>query len=219
MPFRKVSTATADDINPSLLSLDRTTTANTEELEKSLEASIAVLTRQLDALNNRANQMQSQIDNQATEISSVTQAVENLPADIYRVGATYLTIGNEDPNNFLPGSWEKIKDRYLLASGDSVGAGTTGGSNSITVGINNMPSHRHNFEIDYPPGRAGEEVVSVCGRRMSGSSGVEGSSLQLQSGNASSAADGQINIKSQGSGVPIAIKPEYIAVNMWVRRS
>lgn len=48
---------------------------------------------------------------------------------VYPVGAVYISATATDPKTLFGfGTWEQIKDRFLLSAGDSYGAGTTGGN-------------------------------------------------------------------------------------------
>ena len=58
--------------------------------------------------------------------------------ECYPVGSIYMSVNSTDPSTLFGGSWERIQDRFLLASGNSYGAGSTGGSAKAT-----LPSHTH----------------------------------------------------------------------------
>lgn len=60
--------------------------------------------------------------------------------DIYPVGCIYLSTVNTDPSSYFGGTWERIKDKFILASGDSFSAGSVGGS----VNHSHTYSHTHN---------------------------------------------------------------------------
>ena len=62
---------------------------------------------------------------------------------IYPVGSIYMSVSNTSPATFLGGSWEQIKDRFLLASGTTYAAGATGGDATHTLSIDEMPKHGH----------------------------------------------------------------------------
>jgi len=47
---------------------------------------------------------------------------------IYPVGSIYISANNASPSTFLGGTWSRIQDRFLLASGSAYSAGATGGS-------------------------------------------------------------------------------------------
>ena len=62
---------------------------------------------------------------------------------IYPVGSIYMSINNTDPSELFGGEWERIKDTFLLASGDTYDGGSTGGSATHTLTTNEMPTHSH----------------------------------------------------------------------------
>lgn len=52
-----------------------------------------------------------------------------------------------DPNSIYSGTkWEQKKDVFILASGDTYKAGSTGGEAQHTLTIEEMPAHGHNFD-------------------------------------------------------------------------
>ena len=60
---------------------------------------------------------------------------------VYPVGSIYMSANNVDPSTLFGGTWEKIKDTFLLASGNSYNNGATGGSADAVV-----VSHNHTHE-------------------------------------------------------------------------
>ena len=84
-----------------------------------------------------------------TLISNVLES-ENGPGllDIIRnythpIGSIWMTLRNDDPNVLFGGTWTKIEDVFLLASGDDVQAGETGGESAHTLTTEELPSHQH----------------------------------------------------------------------------
>lgn len=67
---------------------------------------------------------------------------------IYPVGSIYMSVTSASPADLFGGTWERIKDRFLLASGDTYSAGSTGGEAQHTLSIDEMPYHRHLPYID-----------------------------------------------------------------------
>lgn len=61
----------------------------------------------------------------------------------YPVGSIYMSVNDIEPSVLFGGTWEKIKDRFLLASGDTYTTGNTGGEATHTLTVNEMPSHEH----------------------------------------------------------------------------
>ena len=46
---------------------------------------------------------------------------------IYPVGSIYMSVNATSPASLFGGTWEQLKDRFLLAAGDTYAAGSTGG--------------------------------------------------------------------------------------------
>ena len=61
----------------------------------------------------------------------------------YAVGDIYITTNSTSPAQKYGGTWEQIKDCFLLAAGSSYTAGSTGGAATHTLTANEMPSHTH----------------------------------------------------------------------------
>ncbi len=57
---------------------------------------------------------------------------------LYPVGCIYQSTSSTSPASFLGGTWERIKDRFVLAAGDTYAAGSTGGSASHNHSIGKM---------------------------------------------------------------------------------
>ena len=65
---------------------------------------------------------------------------------IYPVGSIYISVNSTNPASLFGGTWEQIKDRFLLAAGDAYAAGSTGGEAMHTLTVDEMPSHCHHSE-------------------------------------------------------------------------
>ncbi len=61
----------------------------------------------------------------------------------YPVGAVYIAVNKKSPADLFGGFWERIKDVFLLATGDTYLLGDTGGEASHTLTLNEIPSHTH----------------------------------------------------------------------------
>lgn len=59
---------------------------------------------------------------------------------IYPIGSIYLSINDVNPSTIFGGSWEKIKDKFLLCSGDTYVNGNTGGSPYLQSHSHSIPS-------------------------------------------------------------------------------
>ena len=66
---------------------------------------------------------------------------------IYPVGCIYQSASSTSPASFLGGTWEQIKDRFLLAAGDTYAAGSTGGEASHTLTVQEIPRDAQTFNV------------------------------------------------------------------------
>ena len=73
-----------------------------------------------------------------------TKSKTNILELVYPVGTIYLSVNDINPTVLFGfGEWEAIKDRFLLGAGDLYGGGATGGEETHTLTIDEMPSHLH----------------------------------------------------------------------------
>lgn len=75
---------------------------------------------------------------------------------IYPVGAIYMSVNNTNPGTLFGGTWEQIKDKFMLSAGDTYAGGATGGSASQsytpsgsvgnhTLTTAELPKHTHTY--------------------------------------------------------------------------
>ena len=64
---------------------------------------------------------------------------------IYPVGSIYMSVNSTNPGTLFGGTWEQLKDVFLLAASSTYAAGSTGGEANHTLTIDEMPSHTHNI--------------------------------------------------------------------------
>lgn len=75
------------------------------------------------------------------EIPDIKTTVLNI---FFPVGTIYMDVtGNIDPNTQFGGMWVRIENRFLYGQG-AKGIGTTGGAETVTLGLWQMPAHKHN---------------------------------------------------------------------------
>ena len=89
-----------------------------------------------------SNQNNFSIDEEGNlKVNSISLNNTNTDIDlIYPIGSIYMNVSNVNPNTLFGGTWERIEDRFLLASGNNYQNGTTGGEKE----------HRHDFKIGLP---------------------------------------------------------------------
>lgn len=59
------------------------------------------------------------------------------------VGSIYWSFQKTDPASLFGGTWERVKDTFILAAGDTYQAGATGGQADVTLVADQIPSHTH----------------------------------------------------------------------------
>lgn len=67
--------------------------------------------------------------------------IEIKPSDIvdiiYPIGSIYMSVNDISPSILFGGNWERLKDTFLLAAGDTYANGTNGGNSKHTHTLNN----------------------------------------------------------------------------------
>lgn len=72
------------------------------------------------------------------------KAAAQLLLDIcHPVGSLYWSTVSTSPATLFGGTWEQVKDKFILAAGDTYTAGNTGGEATHTLTVEEMPSHTH----------------------------------------------------------------------------
>ena len=123
---------------------------------------------------------------------------------IYPVGSIYMSVNNTDPSTLFGGTWEQLKDRFLLGAGSTYSNGATGGSATHKLTVNEMPSHKHTG-IEYDNGNS----VSLS------ESGNTGYNISWSKTGNSTRSDLQTN--STGGSKAHNNMPPYLVVYMWKR--
>lgn len=135
-------------------------------------------------------------DEKALSEEDVTPLLE-----VYPVGSIYMSIIANDPARLFGGTWERLKDRFLLGAGDTYEPGETGGEAEHTLTVEEMPSHTHKL------GDIGSETS--WGINYGNYVGT-GTGYGLESNAA-------FVTKSTGGSQPHNNMPPYLTVYMWVR--
>lgn len=69
--------------------------------------------------------------------------LQSTASKLYPVGSVYISFSSTDPSTLFGGTWQRLKDRFLLANGDAYAPNTTGGSATKTITVDNLPAHNH----------------------------------------------------------------------------
>lgn len=65
----------------------------------------------------------------------------------YEVGDVFISANATSPAQRFGGTWEQIKDKFLLAAGDTYAAGSTGGEATHKLTKGEMPHHTHPLPV------------------------------------------------------------------------
>jgi hypothetical protein len=130
---QRVSNETQRDIAESERAMAEITRKNAEDARSEADAERGARMDQFDeavaALNRKLDDIID--DGKLEEVLTVA----------YPVGAIYMSVSDDAPASLFGGTWEKLESRFLLGSGNGRGAGTSGGSESVTLGEMHLPSN------------------------------------------------------------------------------
>jgi len=110
----------------------------------------------------------------------------------FPVGYIYLSVVSTDPSYYFGGTWEQLKDTFLLGAGNTYTAGSTGGEATHTLTIAEMPNHAHEYYWS-PNDHAGNAYPYAAGSHLKSSRVTE----------------------SVGGGQAHNNMPPYLTVYMW----
>lgn len=186
-----------------------------------------------------------------TQIESVTKVFKEIPSLatvtdlIYPVGSIYMNVSNVNPAAIFGGTWEEIQGRFLLGRSASHAVGQTGGVESVTLTVAQMPAHTHtgpshthstpNHTHTAGCSSAGAHTHTVSRKKVgatgtakyaaqsgatmnTGSAGAHTHTITIASGGGSTTgAAGTGNTGSAGGGQAVNIMPPFLSVYMWKR--
>lgn len=158
----------------------------------------------------------------------------NIWDKIYPVGSIYITVNSTSPQTLFGGTWEKIEGRFLYGlDNENIGTGweakDTGGSNTTTLTIENLPAHSHNFSGTTSSTQAQSHTQLTYPNNLTDNWGNEGKILggapgNAWSTNAISTITGDAHTHtysgttaSVGSGTEFNNMPAYFCCYMWYR--
>ena len=84
---------------------------------------------------------------------------------IYPIGSIYISASSTNPHDLFGGTWEQIRGRFLIGTGEigsnstnywgtikgvfNMPPGETGGEDYHTLSVTEMPSHSHSGYVEY----------------------------------------------------------------------
>lgn len=163
-------------------------------------------TRQNTNITNLQNNKVDKVSGKALSTNDFTNAyktkIDNMFSLIYPVGSIYMSVNSTSPASLFGGTWEQLKDRFLLGAGSSYSNGKTGGEATHTLTTAEMPSHNHNSNVRvqwYNDNNAwGLQTTDIAN-----------SNFRIDSG--------AVYTSNTGSGQAHNNMPPYLVVFMWRR--
>ena len=206
-------------------------------------------TNMKDYINNTLlTELESVESNLRGLIQANTTAIQNAESGlydkIYPIGSTYISFNSTNPSVLFGGTWQQIKDKFLLSVGDSFHLGDTGGEVSHKLTTSELPSHSHTYSksattsgstaltVNQIPSHGHAVGYDV---RKNGTTFADSNSLMLGAGGTvkaqsiptTNAGGGQghthsisqstTNTNSVGGNQAHNNMPPYLAVYMWKR--
>lgn len=128
---------------------------------------------------------------------------------VYPIGSIYLSVNNTSPASTFGGTWEKIEDKFLLASGSYV-LGSEGGSTSHNHSLNNgfaKIGYTWTYELN--------DTLFV--KMKSGVSFIPDTQTANDTGYGQGGLDMGGGTELGGTTDITSTLPPYLVVNMWER--
>lgn len=155
-------------------------------------------------LGNVANERQYSANNPPPyPVTSVNGQTGAVTVDPYPVGAIYISTSSTSPASLFGGTWEQIKDRFLLAAGTSYTAGSTGGAATHKLTKAELPNYQLPVSIKASHDGLGDWTMLQRGWE---------DRTMAEVGNTYN-----ISVKSGGSDQAHNNMPPYLTVYMWRR--
>ena len=141
---------------------------------------------------------------------------------IYPVGSVYITLSLENPATLFGGTWTKIEDRFLLATGSTYNVvNSTGGSTETTINRSDLPnvsittssngSHKHNskgyFGMTNGSGNKAMARVEQSGDPLDTNNPIQSAGSHTHS----------FDLNGNVTQTKLNNMPPYLTVNVWRR--
>ena len=126
---------------------------------------------------------------------------------IYPIGSIYISVNDVNPAISFGGTWEQIKDKFLLSAGDTYAGNTSGGS----------ATHKHALSNGYAKFNPSATVAYTFAKIVTTSSWAD-NARQLVSNKATSFdTENTRGVQLGGNSNNASSLPPYITVYVWKR--
>lgn len=137
---------------------------------------------------------------------------------IYPVGSVYISVNNVSPQSLFGGSWEQLKDRFMLGAGDTYTAGAMGGEANVALSQDNIPrmttsSANKSYATTRVMGQAGSGTNTTSTRSAAAEAPTGGASWEFVNISWNSNHSHTVG----GNGTAHNNMPPYLVVYIWKR--
>ncbi len=108
---------------------------------------MATFNGNVENIENNLNKVKDITEECTDEQYPSAKAAYKLLLLAHPVGSLYWSADATEPSLLFGGSWERVKDKFILAAGDSYEAGSTGGEAEHKLKANEIPRHFHDMVI------------------------------------------------------------------------
>ena len=148
-------------------------------------------------------------------------ATEDLVDVVYPVGSIYMSVNSTSPATLFGGTWQKIEDKFLLASGTNYTNGDTGGSADAVVVEHTHTQNAHTHDAYYSAFVESSQNLGITEKwnvtHTSGSSGFVYSNLSPTLNRSTHTASTTATNQNAGESGTNKNMPPYLVVNVWKR--
>lgn len=144
-----------------------------------------------------------QLNTAVATLNAAKLAKTELLDAVYPIGSLYMSVSAAEPNTLFGGTWERLKDRFLLAAGDTYAAGATGGEAAHTLTVEEMPSHNHSLS----------DPIDKNSIKLGSMTGDANWALTKRA----ASYDYNLTTNNTGGGAAHNNMPPYLTVYMWKR--
>ena len=153
---------------------------------------------------------QSNVSGLNDRLNNIEGTVNDLFDLVYPVGSIYMSVNSTSPQTLFGGTWEQLKDKFLLSAGNTYNAGDTGGSADAT-----LVSHNHGTNTSgeyFVTSEKSESNDTKVSYNASGNRLVDG-----MTDTSTSSFHHRIDTDYVGSSGTGKNMPPYLVVYMWKR--
>ena len=163
--------------------------ADVEEILTTMSEDMVELDKAMFSLEEDMAAMEESVSTIEKDNTDIKKKLEEILDLMYPIGAIYLSVNEVDPASLFGGSWERIKDAFLLGYSETYPLGSIGGEATHALTVDEMPTHEH---------------TAVSSASMTG--GGDGTDVSYI-----------LEPTDIGGGQAHNNMPPYLAVNMWKR--